>query len=89
MQHGEAAARALGHVPVLMESAKIARYARAAFVGIGDAFEQSASAEVMRRVDSAADIAFCAEESVSRVVPAVAYGARPGVIAIQPYEEGL
>ena len=36
---------------------------------------------------SAADIAFCAEEAVSSIVPVVAFGARPGVISIRPYEE--
>lgn len=89
LRHGEAGARALGRVPVLMESAQIARSAQAAFGGTRDAFEASASAAVMRRIASDADIAFCAEEGVSRVVPAVVDGARPGMISIRPYEEGL
>jgi 2-phosphosulfolactate phosphatase len=88
LAHGERAARRLGRAPRPMESARIAGFARAAFATVRDALEQSASAEVMRRADSAADIGFCAEEAVSRVVPAAAFGARPGVIAIRPYQEG-
>ena len=87
VRHGEATARALGHEPALLESARIAGHARAAFATVRDALEQSATAEVMRRVGSAADIAFCAEEAVSPIVPAVAFGARPDVISIRPYEE--
>ena len=87
VRHGEAAARALGREPALLESARIAGHARAAFASIRDALEQSATAEVMRRVGSAADIAFCAEEAVSPIVPAVAFGARAGVVTIRPYEE--
>jgi 2-phosphosulfolactate phosphatase len=85
--HGEAAARALGRVPVLLESVRIAGHARAAFPSARVALEQSATAEALRRVGSAADVAFCAEESVSRVVPAIAFDARRSVITIRPYEE--
>jgi 2-phosphosulfolactate phosphatase len=91
LTHGEGVARKLGREQVLSESARIARYARAAFPSIRDAFEQSATADALRRVDSAtaiaADIAFCAEEAVSPVVPVLAFRTETGLISIGPYEE--
>jgi 2-phosphosulfolactate phosphatase len=87
LTYGEDVARKLGREPLLMESARIARFARAAFPGIRDAFEQSATAAVLRRVDSTADIAFCAEESGSPVVPVLTFRTRQGLISIGPYEE--
>lgn len=87
LTYGEGAAKTLGREPVVMESARIARSARAAFPGIRHAFEQSATAEVLRRVDSAADIAFCAEEAVSPVVPVLTFRTQQGLISIGPYEE--
>jgi 2-phosphosulfolactate phosphatase len=87
LAHGERVARSLGRKPVVMESGRIARAARAAFPGIREAFEQSATAEVMRRVDSVADIEFCAEESVSPAVPVLTFRTKTGPISIGPHEE--
>ncbi len=87
LTYGEDVAKALGREPVVMESGRIARSARAAFLGIREAFEQSATAEVLRRVDSVADIAFCAEEAVSQVVPVLTFRTQLGPISIGPYEE--
>ena len=85
LTYGEDVARKLGHEPVLMESARIARFARAAFPGIRDAFEQSATAAVLRRVDSTADVAFCAEEAGSPVIPVLTFPPHEGLISIGPY----
>ena len=87
LAHGERVAKALGREPVVMESGRITRAARAAFSGIPEAFEQSATADVMRRVDSVADIAFCAEEAGSPVVPGLTFRTQLGLISIGPYEE--
>lgn len=87
LTYGEGVAKTLGREPVLMESARIARYARAAFPSIRDAFEQSATAEALRRVDSAPDVAFCAEEAASPVVPVLTFRTQLGLTSIGPYEE--
>ncbi|MGH7268180.1 MAG: 2-phosphosulfolactate phosphatase [Candidatus Rokuibacteriota bacterium] len=87
LTYGEGVARTLGREPVVMESGRIARAARAAFPSIRDAFDASATAEVLRRVDSVADVAFCAEEAASAVVPVLTFRTRAGLTSIGPYEE--
>lgn len=87
LAHGEAVATTLGREPVVMESGRIARFARAAFPSLREAFEASATAAVLRGVGSAADIAFCAEEAVSPVVPVLTFRTRAGLTSIGPYEE--
>jgi 2-phosphosulfolactate phosphatase len=87
LTHGEAVAKTVGREPLVMESARIARFARAAFRSVRDAFDASATAEVLRRVGSTADVAFCAEEAVSPVVPALTFRTRAGLTSVGPYEE--
>ena len=80
LRHGEAIARAGGASPTLRESATIARNAAAVFAGTREAFDQSMSATVIRRIGAPADVGYCAEENVSELVPVVSFG--PGIPAI-------
>jgi len=83
LRHGEAFAQAAGTTATLLESAKIARHAAMAFAGAGEAFDQSMSAAVVRRIGSPEDVDYCAQEDVSRVVPSVAFDTRDPAIVIR------
>ena len=73
MRHGEAVAKAAGIGVTLLESATIARHASAAFAGTREAFDQSMSAAVVRRVGAPDDVAYCGDENVTRCVPLVSF----------------
>ena len=74
LRHGEALARSAGSSATLRESAKIARNAAAVFAGTREAFDQSMSAAVIRRIGAPADVGYCAEENVSELVPVLSFG---------------
>jgi 2-phosphosulfolactate phosphatase len=80
LRHGEAAAQAAGGSSTLRESAKIARHAASVFAGPREAFDQSMSAAVVRRVGAPADVGYCAEADVSELVPVIHFSA--GIPAI-------
>jgi 2-phosphosulfolactate phosphatase len=80
LYHGEEIARAGGASPTLRESAKIARNAATVFAGTREAFDQSMSATVIRRIGAPADVGYCAEENVAELVPVVSFG--PGIPGI-------
>ena len=80
LRHGEEIARAAGTSATLRESAKIARNAAAVYAGAPEAFDQSMSAAVIRKVGAPADVGYCAEEDVSELVPVLHFGA--GIPAI-------
>jgi 2-phosphosulfolactate phosphatase len=69
-----------GGAVTLRESAKIARNAASVFAGTREAFDQSMSAGIVRRIGSPEDVAYCAEEDVSDLVPVVSFGS--GIPAI-------
>src|SRR5207245_390373 len=64
LRQGEALVRAAGATVSLRESAKIARNAASVFAGTHEAFDQSMSAAVIRRIGSPDDLGYCAEENV-------------------------
>jgi 2-phosphosulfolactate phosphatase len=80
LRQGEELARAGGTSPTLRESATIARNAASVFTGAGEAFGQSMSAAVIRRIGAPADVGYCAETNVSELVPVLSFSA--GVPAI-------
>ena len=80
LRHGEALVQAAGASPTLRESAKIARHAASVFTGPREAFDQSMSATVVRRVGSPADVGYCAEADVSELVPVLHFSS--GIPAI-------
>jgi 2-phosphosulfolactate phosphatase len=73
LRHGEELVRADGATATLLESAKIARNAASVFAGTYEAFDQSMSASVIRRIGSPEDVGYCAEEDRSRIVPIVTF----------------
>jgi len=80
LRRGEELVRAGGTTPTLRESAKIARNAASVFAGAREAFDQSTSAAVIRRVGAPADVGYCAEENVCELVPVLSFSA--GIPAI-------
>ena len=79
--HGEEAARVSGVPVALRESAKLARNAASVFGGAREAFDQSMSAAVIRRIGAPEDVGYCAEENVSRLVPVVTFsGGTPAIV---------
>jgi 2-phosphosulfolactate phosphatase len=81
LRHGEQAARAAGAAVSLRESAKIALNAASVFPGVYDAFDQSTSAAVIRRIGSPEDVPYCAEADVSPLVPVVTFnGGTPAIV---------
>jgi 2-phosphosulfolactate phosphatase len=80
LRHGEEIVRAGDADATLRESARIARNAASVFAGAREAFDQSMSAAVVRRVGSPADVGYCAEADVSEVVPVVSFSS--GIPAI-------
>ena len=80
LRQGEELARAHGATPNLRESAKIAVNAASVFAGAHEAFDQSMSAAVIRRIGAPADVGYCAEENVSELVPVLSFSA--GIPAI-------
>ena len=80
LRRGEELVRAGGATPILRESAKIARNAASVFAGAREAFDQSTSAAVIRRVGAPADVGYCAEENVCELVPVLSFSA--GIPAI-------
>jgi len=80
LRHGEALGRAAGATVSLRESAKIARNAASVFAGTHEAFDQSMSAAVIRRIGSPGDVSYCAEENVSPLVPVLTFSS--GIPAI-------
>jgi 2-phosphosulfolactate phosphatase len=85
LRHGEELARSAGSSPTLRESAKIAQNAAAVFAGTREAFDQSMSATVIRRIGAPADVGYCAEENVSELVPVLSFGT--GIPAIVVRQE--
>jgi 2-phosphosulfolactate phosphatase len=82
LRHGEALVRAGGATATLRESARIARNAATVFAGAREAFDQSMSAAVIRRVGAPADVGYCAEENVSELVPVLHFGTGiPAIVA--------
>jgi len=53
---------------------KIARNTAAVFAGAREAFDQSMSATLIRRIGAPADVSYCAEENVSELVPVLTFG---------------
>ena len=80
LRHGEEVVRAGGAIATLRESARIARNAASVFVGTREAFDQSMSAAVIRRIGSPDDVGYCAEENVSQLVPVLTFSS--GIPAI-------
>lgn len=80
LTHGERIARTAGAEAALLESAKIARHAALAFAGAREAFDQSMSAAVVRRIGSPEDVGYCAEEDVSRLVPVLTFSTGTPVV---------
>jgi len=74
LRHGEELVHAGGGDAALRESARIARNAASVFSGAREAFEQSMSAAVVRRIGAPEDVAYCAAENVSELVPVVSFG---------------
>jgi phosphosulfolactate phosphohydrolase-like enzyme len=87
LRHGEELVQAAGATASLRESAKIARHAASVFTGTREAFDQSMSATVIRRIGSPDDVGYCAEENVSRLVPVVTFGT--GIPAIVVRKETM
>lgn len=83
LRHGEELVRATGATASLRESARIARDAASVFAGTREAFDQSMSATVIRRIGSPADVGYCAEENVSQLVPVVSFGAGMPAIVVK------
>jgi 2-phosphosulfolactate phosphatase len=73
LRRGEELVLAGGGAVTLRESAKIARNAASVFAGTREAFDQSMSAGIVRRIGSPDDVAYCAEEDVSDLVPVVSF----------------
>jgi len=73
LRHGEALAKAAGIGVTLLESATIARAASTVFSGTHEAFDQSMSAAVVRRIGAPDDVPYCADENVTRCVPLVTF----------------
>ena len=67
----EAYARSLGYEPDLQDSAKIAYNVVEAYADAEEAYRNSASGEIMRRLGSEQDLALCSRKDVTRVVPRV------------------
>ncbi|HKQ60673.1 MAG TPA: 2-phosphosulfolactate phosphatase [Candidatus Polarisedimenticolaceae bacterium] len=81
LRHGEKLARAAGVAVSLRESAKIALNAASVFGSVHEAFDQSMSAAVIRRIGSPADVPYCAEADVSPLVPVVTFnGGSPAIV---------
>jgi phosphosulfolactate phosphohydrolase-like enzyme len=81
LRHGEKLAQAAGVVVSLRESAKIALNAASVFSSVHEAFDQSMSASVIRRIGSPADVPYCAEADVSPLVPVVTFnGGTPAIV---------
>jgi 2-phosphosulfolactate phosphatase len=81
LRHGEKLARAAGAAVSLRESAKIALNAASVFPGAHDAFDQSTSAAVIRRIGSPDDVPYCAQADVSALVPVVTFnGGTPAIV---------
>ena len=74
LRSGEEVANAAGLPATLLESATIARHAATVFAGPREAFDQSMSAAVVRRIGAPDDVAYCSDENVSRCVPLVTFG---------------
>ena len=88
LRHGEELVRAGGVNARLRESAKIARNAASVFAGTREAFDQSMSASVIRRIGSPEDVGYCAEENVSELVPVVSFGAGIPAIVVRKETRG-
>jgi len=73
LRHGEELATSVGITATLLESAKIARAASTVFSGTDEAFDQSMSAAVVRRIGAPDDVPYCAAENVTRCVPLVTF----------------
>jgi 2-phosphosulfolactate phosphatase len=81
LRHGEKLARAAGIAVSLRESARIALNAASVFAGTHEAFDQSTSAAVIRRIGSPEDVSYCAEADVSALVPIVTFnGGTPAIV---------
>jgi len=87
LRHGEELVRAAGTTASLRESAKLARNAASVFAGVREAFDQSMSAAVVRRIGSPEDVGYCAEESVSELVPVLTFST--GIPAIVVKKETM
>jgi len=87
LRRGEELVRAGGETVTLRESAKIARNAASVFAGTRDAFDQSMSAAVLRRIGSPEDIAHCAEEDVTELVPVVSFSDGIPAIVVKKEEK--
>jgi len=83
LRHGEDLARAAGTTASLLESARIARHAASVFAGVREAFDQSMSAAVVRRIGSPEDVGYCAEEDVSQLVPVLTFGTGTPAIVVK------
>ena len=83
LRQGEELARAHGATPNLRESAKIAVNAASVFAGAHEAFDQSMSAAVMRRIGAPADVGYCAEGNVCDLVPVLSFSAGTPAIVVR------
>ncbi len=83
LRHGEELIRASGAAASLRESARIALNAASVFAGTREAFDQSMSATVIRRIGSPDDVGYCAEENVSRLVPVVTFSTGTPAIVVR------
>ena len=81
LRHGAEAAKGAGVSVTWRESAKIAENAASVFGSVREAFDQSMSAAVIRRIGAPADVGYCAEENVSSLVPVVSFsGGTPAIV---------
>ncbi len=58
------------------------------FAGTREAFDQSMSAAVVRRIGSPEDVGYCAEENVSELVPIVSFGTGVPAIVVRKETKG-
>jgi 2-phosphosulfolactate phosphatase len=88
LRHGEELVRAWGEPVILRESATIARNAASVFAGTREAFDQSTSAAVVRRIGSPDDVGYCAEENVSELVPVASFSTGIPAIVVKKETKG-
>jgi 2-phosphosulfolactate phosphatase len=89
LRHGEDLVQLAGETVTLTESARIARHAAMVFAGPREAYDQSTSAGVVRRIGAPDDVDYCAEVDVSRVVPVVTFDADTPAIVVRRLEEDI
>lgn len=85
-EYGEKAAKAQGIAYQLNDSAKIALHAISAYDTTEEAFEASASGNIMRKIDCRKDIYLCAMDSIMKTVPYVERNAPSNYIVVKRYQ---